>query len=182
MAQSAIENLGSGKSIAWAIAIIVFGVLAIALPLAASTGIVIVLGWLILFSGGFQLVHAFQSKGAGHILWKVLVAILYLIFAIILLLHPLTGVAVLTLYLAIFFVIEGILDLVAYFQARKAGASAWVLFDAIVTLVLGLMVWRHWPSSSLWVIGTLVGVSMIMTGSTRLMLSLAARRAIHATA
>jgi uncharacterized membrane protein HdeD (DUF308 family) len=48
--------------------------------------------------------------------------------------------------------------------------------DGIVTLILGLLVWRQWPSSSLWVIGTLVGISMIFTGATRLMISLAARR------
>ena len=40
-----------------------------------------------------------------------------------------------------------------------------------------ILVWRQWPSSSLWVIGTLVGISMIMTGTTRLMISLAAGRA-----
>jgi uncharacterized membrane protein HdeD (DUF308 family) len=48
--------------------------------------------------------------------------------------------------------------------------------DGIITLILGLLVWRQWPSSSLWVIGTLVGISMIFTGTTRLMISLAARR------
>jgi uncharacterized membrane protein HdeD (DUF308 family) len=49
-------------------------------------------------------------------------------------------------------------------------------------LILGLMVWRQWPSSSLWVIGTLVGISMILTGTTRLMLSVAARGLQHSTA
>jgi uncharacterized membrane protein HdeD (DUF308 family) len=39
------------------------------------------------------------------------------------------------------------------------------------------MIWRHWPSGSLWVIGTLVGINMIMSGTTRLMLALAVRRA-----
>ena len=52
----------------------------------------------------------------------------------------------------------------------------------IITLILGLLVWRQWPSSSLWVIGTLVGISMIMTGTTRLMISLAARRVEHSIA
>jgi uncharacterized membrane protein HdeD (DUF308 family) len=66
--------------------------------------------------------------------------------------------------------------LAAYFQNRHAGGSGWLLMDGIVTLILGLLVWRQWPSSSLWVIGTLVGISMIFTGTTRLMISLAARR------
>jgi uncharacterized membrane protein HdeD (DUF308 family) len=176
MDQTGISGLGSGKSIAWAIAIVIFGFLAIALPLATSLGVVVVIAWLILLAGVFQLIHAFQSKGIGSTLWKIVVAILYIAAGIYFLLNPLSGVAGFTLGLAIFFVVEGVMDLVAYFQSRKAGASGWMLFNAIVTLILGIMVWRQWPSSSLWLIGTLVGISMIMTGMTRLMMSLAVRR------
>jgi uncharacterized membrane protein HdeD (DUF308 family) len=172
----ALSRLGSGKSIVWSILLIIFGVLAIALPLETSFGVVVIVGWLVVFSGAFQLIHAFQSKGAGHIIWKILVAIFYLAFGSYLLWRPLLGVAAFTLALAAFFVAEGITDLVVYFKARKALGSGWILFDGIITLILGLLVWRHWPSSSVWVIGTLLGISMIMTGTTRLMLSLAARR------
>ena len=182
MAEAAISKLGSGSSIVWAILLIVFGFLAILLPFATSWGVVVVIAWLIVFSGGFQFIHAFQSKGIGHILWKLLVAILYLIVGIYFLLNPLLGVAAFTLVLAIFFVLEGVFDLVAYFKARGLPGSGWILFDGIVTLILGLLVWRQWPSSSLWVIGTLVGISMIFTGTTRLMLSLAARKLTHGTA
>ncbi len=179
MAPAGLSTLGSGKSIVWAIILIIFGFLAIALPFATSWGVVVVIAWLIVFSGGFQFIHAFQSQGVGHILWKVLVAILYLIVGIYFLLHPILGVAAFTFALAIFFVVEGVIDLVAYFQTRAIPGSGWILFDGIVTLILGLLVWRQWPSSSLWVIGTLVGISMIMTGTTRLMMSLAARRLAH---
>jgi uncharacterized membrane protein HdeD (DUF308 family) len=178
MAQTKLANLGSG-SIVWAILLIVFGFLAITLPLATSFGVVIVIAWLIVLSGGFQFIHAFQSKGAGSVLWKVLVAILYLIAGIYFLMNPVIGVAAFTLALAVFFVAEGVVDFVAYFQTRNAGGSGWILVDGIVTLILGLLVWRQWPSSSLWVIGTLVGISMIFTGTARLMISLAARRVEH---
>ena len=180
MAQAGFSKLGSGSSIVWAILLIVFGFLAIALPFATSWGVVVVVAWLIVFSGAFQFIHAFQSHGAGHIIWKLLVAIAYLIVGIYFLLHPVIGVAAFTFALAVFFVVEGVFDLVAYFQGRSAAGSGWFLFDGIVTLLLGLLVWRQWPSSSLWVIGTLVGISMIMTGTTRLMLSLSARRLAHA--
>ncbi len=179
MTAAGLSSLGSGKSIVWAIVLIIFGFLAICLPFLTSWGVVVVIAWLIVFSGAFQFIHAFQSQGIGHILWKLLVAILYLIVGIYFLLHPVLGVAAFTLALAIFFVIEGVFDLVAYFQARALPGSGWILFDGIVTLILGLLVWRQWPSSSLWVIGTLVGISMIFTGMTRLMLGLAAKRLAH---
>ena len=182
MTQAGLSNPGSGMSIVWAILLIVFGFLAILLPRATSFGVVVVIAWLIVFSGGFQFIHAFQSKGAGSILWKVLVAILYLIVGIYFLMNPLIGIAGFTLALAIFFVAEGVMDLVAYSQNRNAGGSGWILVDGIITLILGLLVWRQWPSRSLWVIGTLAGISMIMTGTTRLMISLAARRVEHSVA
>jgi len=169
------EKIGSTGSIVLAVLLIVFGFLAIAIPFATSWGVVIVLAWLIVFSGGTQFIHAFQSKGVGHILWKLLVAVIYLIAGFYFLLHPILGVAAFTLALAVFFVLEGITDVVAYFQSRSQAGSGWILFDGIVTLILGLMVWRQWPSSSLWVIGTLVGISMIFTGTTRLMLGFAVR-------
>jgi len=169
-------KVGSTGSIILAILLIVFGFLAIAIPFATSWGVVVVIAWLIVFSGGTQFIHAFQSKGVGHILWKLLVAVIYLIAGFYFLLHPILGVAAFTLALAIFFVLEGVTDLVAYFQNRSQAGSGWILFDGIVTLILGLMVWRQWPSSSLWVIGTLVGISMIFTGTSRLMLGLAVKQ------
>jgi uncharacterized membrane protein HdeD (DUF308 family) len=45
-----------------------------------------------------------------------------------------------------------------------------------VTLLLGGLIWFHWPSSSVWAIGTLVGVNLLMTGISRLMLGLVARK------
>jgi uncharacterized membrane protein HdeD (DUF308 family) len=97
-----------------------FGFLAIALPLATSWGLVVIIAWLIIFGGVTQLIHAFRSKGAGHIFWKLVVAVLYLIVGFYFLEHPFLGIAAFTLVLAIFFVIEGVTDLVTYFRDRTA--------------------------------------------------------------
>jgi len=176
MAEALVKKLGSGGSIIWAIAVILFGLLAIALPLATAWGLVIVAAWVIIFSAGFQFVHAFRSQGVGQMLWKLLVAVLYVVFGVYLLTHPLLGVAAFTLALAFLFMAEGVMDLGSYFHNRGMPGAGWVLFDGIISLILGLAVWRHWPSGSFWIIGTLLGINMIFTGLTRLMLGLAARK------
>jgi uncharacterized membrane protein HdeD (DUF308 family) len=176
MAQDSVSSLGSGGSIVWAILLIVFGILAIAIPMATSIGVVLVLAWLLVFGGAFQFIHAFRSHGAGNIAWKLLVAVLYLGVGLYFLMHPLLGVASFTLLLAWFFVAEGVIDLVVYFGNRSMRGAGWILFNGIVTLILGVLVWKQWPNSSAWVLGTLVGISMIFTGNARLMISLAARR------
>ena len=111
MAPTALSEFGSGKSIVWAILLTAFGFLAIALPFATSWGVVVVIAWLIVFSGGLQFIHAFQSKGNGSIVWKLLVAVLYLIAGLYFLINPLLGVAAFTFALAVFFVAEGLVDL-----------------------------------------------------------------------
>jgi len=91
--------------------------------------------------------------------------------------HPALGVASLTLVLASLFLVEGILNIALFLRMRSFQGSSWVLIDGIITLLLGLMIYTQWPSSSAWAIGTLVGVSMIVSGVTRVMLSLAVRKA-----
>jgi uncharacterized membrane protein HdeD (DUF308 family) len=165
-----------GWSVLWGVLLILFGLLAIALPLASSFGVVIVVGWMLVFSSAVQVLHAFQSKGIGHILWKLLVAALYFGVGIYFLNSPMLGIAALTLAIGFFFLAEGVMDLAAYFRERKLSGSGWILLDGIVTLILGVMIWQHWPASSIWAIGTLVGFSMVMTGVTRLMISVAERK------
>jgi uncharacterized membrane protein HdeD (DUF308 family) len=166
----------------WGILMFVCGILAISLPLASSIGIVILLAWLILFVGISHLIFAFHSHSVGGFLWQVLLALIYGAAAIYMLMNPLLGVLSLTLLLAVFLLVEGILELVLYFRIRRVRHGGWVLFDGIVTLILGILIWAHWPSSAVWVIGTLVGISLIFSGISRFMLSLAVRNISSASA
>jgi uncharacterized membrane protein HdeD (DUF308 family) len=166
----------SGWSMVWGIVMLICGILAIALPLASSLGIVILLGWLILFASISHLIFAFQSHSIGGFLWKVLLALLYGFAGIYMLMHPLLGVISLTLVLAVFLLLEGVMEIVLYFNMRNVRNSGWVLFDGVITLILGFLIWSHWPSSSVWVIGTLIGISLIFSGISRFMLSMTVRR------
>jgi uncharacterized membrane protein HdeD (DUF308 family) len=105
-----------------------------------------------------------------------LLGILYIAAGGYILLHPLLGLESLTLLLAAYLLVEAILEFILSFQLRPMPGSGWLLLDGIITLVLGIMIWRTWPASTLWVIGTLVGISMLFSGVARLMISLAARR------
>jgi uncharacterized membrane protein HdeD (DUF308 family) len=115
------------------------------------------------------------------VLWKLLVGVAYVCFGVYVILHPVLGVASLTLILASLFLVEGILDIILYVKMRPTvRGSIWVLFDGIVTLLLGSLIYMQWPSSSAWAIGTLVGISLIFSGVARVMISLAVRHATSA--
>src|SRR5215472_4042463 len=121
-------------SIVLSILLIIFGVLAIALPGMVSVGVVLVIAWLLLFSGVFQLVHAFQSRGIGHIAWKLLIAACYLVTGFYLVVHPVVGTAGLTLVLAAFFFVQGVVEIFSYLSLRKTGVSGWMLANGIIGL------------------------------------------------
>lgn len=174
--QGSLLRQASGWSIVWGVLLIVFGMVAIGSPLLAAVAVSALIGWLIILAGVIHVVVAFHAHGAGSLIWKLLVGLAYIFIGGYLLLHPLLGVASLTLLLAALFFIEGVLDIVLYFNLRPARGAGWVLFDGLVTLLLAMFIGFHWPSSSAWAIGTLVGVSMIMSGVTRVMMSLAVRR------
>jgi uncharacterized membrane protein HdeD (DUF308 family) len=176
--QSPVEIVrhASTLSILWGVLLIVFGMFAVGSPFIAGVAVSIAVAWLIILAGVVHLMVAFHAHRAGRLVWKLLVGVAYIAFGVYLIMHPLLGVASLTLVLASLFLIEGILDVILFFQMRPMRGSFWVLVDGIITLLLGLMIYLQWPSSSVWAIGVLVGVSMIISGVTRVMLSLAVRK------
>jgi uncharacterized membrane protein HdeD (DUF308 family) len=165
----------TGWSIAISVLMILAGILAIGLPVAAGVAVNLVVAWMLVFVGITHLVFGWHIREIGGVLWQVLLGVLYIGVGIYLLAHPVAGLVTLTLALAIYLFAEGFLELILSFQIRPRQGWGWLLLDGIVTLVLAVMIWRTWPASTEWVIGTLVGISMIFSGATRLMLSLAAR-------
>jgi len=165
-------------SIVLSVLMIATGVLAIGAPAIAGIAVTAIIAWLLVFSGLLHLAFAWRAGRAGGVVWEVLLGIVYGAIGFYLLASPVAGLASLTLAIAIYLLIEGALEFVLSFQLRPAPGSGWLLVDGIITLVLAVMIGSTWPSSALWVIGTLVGISMFFSGVTRLMLSMAVRRMI----
>jgi uncharacterized membrane protein HdeD (DUF308 family) len=174
---SGIVRSASTLSILWGVSLIILGMLAVGSPLIAAVAVNVVIAWLIVFAGAVHLTVAFHTREAGSLIWRLLVGLAYVFFGVYLLARPALGVVSLTLVLATLFLVEGVLNIVLFFRIRSLQGSSWVLIDGIITLLLGLMIYTQWPSSSAWAIGTLVGVSMIISGVTRVMLSLSVRKA-----
>jgi uncharacterized membrane protein HdeD (DUF308 family) len=177
MSASDVVRQALTLSIVWGVLLIVLGMLAVASPLIAAVAVNVVIAWLIVLAGVVHLIVAFHTREAGRFVWRLLVGLAYVASGVYLIARPAVGVASLTLLLASLFLVEGILNIAMFFQARSVQGSGWVLFDGLITLLLGLMIGLQWPSSSAWAIGTLVGVSMIISGIARVMVSLAIRKA-----
>jgi uncharacterized membrane protein HdeD (DUF308 family) len=165
----------SGWSIALGILMIVAGMIAILAPLEAGLVVVIVVGWMAIFNGVAQIVYSFSHE-ARHRWLEGILGLIYIIAGVYLLMHPVGGLLALTLLIACFLLVYGIFALILAFRMRPAPGWGWVLFDAIVTILLGGLIYAHWPGTSDFTIGTLFGISFIISGVSRLMVSLAVRR------
>jgi uncharacterized membrane protein HdeD (DUF308 family) len=170
-----VMKKASAWVIIWGIVTFVCGVLAIFLPLTFSFGIALLIGCLVLVAAIAHLFFAFETRSVDGFLWQILVSVLYGVAALCLLVNPLLSVLSLTLILAILLLLEGILELALYFCLRRFRHSLWMLIDGIGTLILGILMVRQWPPASPEIIGTLIGISLMLSAVSRVVLSLAVR-------
>lgn len=185
MAQSTptdVVRQASTLSILWGVLWIIGGLVAIGWPYFAAVVVNVLIAWLLVLAGLLHVIVAFHAFKAGTVFWKLLVGVAYIFAGVYMIMNPQLGVASLTLLLASLFLVEGILEIILYFQIRSLGGSVWVLVNGIITLLLGGMIYAQWPSSSAWAIGTVVGVSILFSGVSWVMLSLAVRKTAPAAA
>lgn len=180
-AASALKH-ATGISVAWAIAMVVLGFVAILMPLAAGIGVAIVIAWIMVFGGFVYLAYAFSAHSAGAVLLRSLVGIAYIVVGGYLAFRPGIALVTLTLAVAAVFLIEGITETIVFFQHRSLPGSSWMLLDAILALILSYLIFRPWPSSSTWAVGLLVGINLIVSGTAWLMYSVTARKMVKAIA
>ena len=165
----------TGWSVALGILLILCGILFIAAPLFGGVAASLFFGWLILLGAFAHFTYAWVQRGVGGVIWQTLIAFVYLFAAVWIFWHPVGGVVALTLILAGYIGAEGILELVFFASARALPGRTWLLLDGVISLVLAGLIGFGWPSSSFWAIGTLVGISFLMSGIARLTMPMSHR-------
>lgn len=153
---------------------IVVGILAIGAPHVWTEKFVVVIGVLLLITGVTEVIHAMMVRRLPGFAMHLLAAALYLFVGVFVLEAPDRAAVVLTLVLAASFFVGGVLRII-FSLAERFPAWRWVLLNGLVDLVLGVLIWRGWPESSLWVIGLLVGIELIFHGWSWVILALTAR-------
>ena len=140
------------------------GLLAVAAPLAAGVSITILVGLLLTAGGIGQCLLALRAGAFGKGLLVFLIGGLTVIAGVFMLTQPIEGLEAITLFLAAYFLATGIFELIAAMQMRPTAGWGWMLLNGVVTLVLGLVIWRQFPLSGAWAVGVLFGLKLIMGG------------------
>jgi len=163
-----------GWIVAFGAAVAAIGIGAVAFSLLATLTTVVVIGALLLAAGTVQLIGAFVARSWQGFFVSALVGVLHILVGGIMVEHPLRAAAVLTLVIAVMLLVGGAAR-VLFAATHRYHGRGWTAVSGLVSMVLGVMIWRDWPEASLWVIGTFAGIDLAFAGWSWVMLGLAAK-------
>jgi len=166
-----------GWFLALGIVQVVAGMLAVGFAFAATPAVMVAIGILLLIAAGAQTAAAIWARGWGGFFLFLLVGVLYAVAGVMTLQHPLLAAETLTLMLAAAFVVGGVYRIVVAVVERFP-SWGWVLVNGIITVLLGILIWQQWPLSGLWVLGTFVGIDLIVNGVTWSVLAVGVRNGL----
>ena len=168
-----------GWFVALGIIMIVGGVFALGDVVMFTLASVIFIGAMLLVGGIFQIIHAFMTREWSAFLFNLLAGILYVIGGFLIMQEPVTGSVVLTVFLLAALLIGGIMRIVISLQHREMPGWWLVLLGGLISVIVAVMLYATLPWSGLWVLGTLIGIELLIQGFTWLRFGFAMRHMLH---
>jgi uncharacterized membrane protein HdeD (DUF308 family) len=169
-----------GLFLAEGIVLILLGLAATVVPAVAGLVATAFLGWLFLIAGIAGLVFTLRARQVPGFGWSLFSALLAVIAGGVLLWNPLQGLATLTLVLAAFFIVDGMLTIFLAIAHRRqlSGKWEWMMVNGVVDLLLAAVVISGLPGTLVWALGLLVGIDMVFAGAALVAMALAARKPV----
>ena len=166
-------SLRWGWVLALGIALIIAGIIALGDTIAVTLISVLLLGWLLIATGILHVVHLVRHTEVRSV-WNILGTIFDFIAGIYLAIHPALGALTLTLVLAAFLLASGVTRLIGIFPTNLPH-KFWPIVDGLLSIVLGVLLWIHWPWTGLWFIGFAIAIELIFRGWAWVMVAFALR-------
>jgi uncharacterized membrane protein HdeD (DUF308 family) len=159
------------------IVLLVLGILAVVVPPIATIAIDVLVGWLLLLSGGVGLIATLRMRSAPGFVWSLLSAVIGIVAGFVLLRWPLSGALSLTLILTVFLVFEGIASIFFALEHKRELSGRWgvMLISGIIDLGLAGIIFAGLPATAAWAIGLLIGINLIFGGVALISMALHAR-------
>jgi len=150
------------------IVFILLGISALVMPYATALAINLILGVALTIAGLFQLYSALKTS---HKLAPGLSGLLALITGVLLLTFPLSGTIAVGTLIAVFLLLEGIIEAATATSFRPFQGWLWLLFSGFLSILLAILVIAGWPSMTLLFYGVVIGINLILLGISLLTLT-----------
>ena len=157
------KKAGTGMNVLGIITIIL-GCLVMLAPMLTGFSILLLAGILVVIAGIVRMFWAFTAGSFGKGVLIFAIGGLTLLCGLALLFNPVFASGVLTVVLAIYLVVDGGAEIAAGLGLKPESGWGWMLFGGIVSILLGIMIWRQFPLSGVWAIGVLLGIKLLFVG------------------
>ena len=165
-----------GWFVALGIGLIAAGLFAFADVVAFTLISTIFIGASFLVGGIFQVIHAFMTKGWGAFALNLFCGLITIAGGFLIMAEPVQGSVMITLFLAAALIVGGILRIIIALRHREVQYWWLMVIGGLISAVLGVWIYMTLPWSGLTLLGTLVGIELVIQGVTWLQFGLALRR------
>ena len=158
----------------------VAGLGATSLPVIAGVTISTIIGTLLLITGLVQVYHTFRIHSWKDKLWYVLSALLYIVGGLFILFNPLEGLMTITTIMVVVMIFNGLTRMIFGMTNRSIPGSGMVILSGLLSVVIGgyFFFLLDNPEFSLSLLGTFVGVSLLLEGSSFIFLGLQMKKSL----
>ena len=153
----------------------VLGLVCILVPFQSGMAVSVLLGALLIAGGVIRTVFAFIGISWGSLLFRLVFGVLMILCGIWMVANPGVGVRALTMALAVYLLVDGILAIIFSFQLRPGAGGGWMLMNGILGALIAALIWYQWPMSGDFAFGVLMGIKLLVDGSTLIGLGMAGR-------
>ena len=158
--------------------LIVLGGAAIVLPTVAGLATTILFGWLLMLGGLVGFLSGWRARNAPGRLLAVLSSLLAIVAGGILVGFPVAGLMSLTLVLAAFLTVDGVVSILYALDHRRHASQRWgfLLVNGLLDILLAVLILWWLPDSAAWILGLVLGIDLVFAGVSLVAMALAARR------
>jgi len=167
---------GSGTFMAVGIVLVILGALLLVSPVAFIGAVVRLVSLVLVVIGLTQIIQGFRGGKAAHAAVSTILGLIVAGVGVLVWLNPETGSALLTTLLMIFFLVHGVYKISSAIRYSTIYGWVWMLLSGLISLVFVYLLWKQWPLSGAWAIGVLVGLDLLLTGFSMIVLASAARK------
>ena len=168
---------GRGRSIVLGILLIVVGLVALSSTATTAFMSVLIVGAALAVAGFVEIFHSL-GRGKHFQPLRLLGGLLSVVVGFLFVMRPAVGINALSLLLAAYFFASGLFHTVTSVAEREP-RWGWDFAYGLCALVLGVIAVSAFPEGGMWLIGTLVGLEILLRGITMAAVGLHTRRALR---
>lgn len=143
------------------------GFLALIFPIFAGTGVLVLLGWMLILIAIFHGITLFGATQVPSFAIQMISAVIQFFVGVLFVANPNAGLIAITLLMLLLFMVGGLSKIVFALMIRPMRDWVWVLGGGVVAVLCSIILFANMPQASEWLLGFLLGIQLIAEGGAQ---------------